>query len=116
MNQTKRSMGLSTNNRYQHKKLVCNPRTQGGREKGELETIYMKDIKQRIRMSEKSPSMTIPLVNHLNFDIMAKYGNSILLGTSEEIPDLDLYTKKIPTSSVHHKALPPIPIPTHIPG
>ena len=32
--------------------------------------------------------MKTPLVNHLNFDGMIKYGNAIILGTVVEIHDL----------------------------
>ena len=53
----------------------------------------MRDIKQCSRMSEKLPSMTTPLVNHLNFGDITKYGNDVLLGRSEEIPDIDPYTR-----------------------
>ena len=53
----------------------------------------MKDIKKFSGMSEKSPAMKTPLVNHLKFDGMTKYGNYILLGTAEEIPNLEPYTK-----------------------
>ena len=37
--------------------------------------------------------MTTPLVKHLNFDGMTKYGNDILLGRVAEIPNIDLYKK-----------------------
>ena len=53
----------------------------------------MNYTKQLSIMSEKSPSTTTPLVNHLNFDDMAKYGNDILIVTAAEIPDLELHTK-----------------------
>ena len=39
----------------------------------------MRDIEQYSRISEKYPAMKTPLVNHLNFDGMTKYGNPILL-------------------------------------
>ena len=44
-------------------------------------------------MSEKSPHMTPPLVNHLLYDGMTDYGNNILLGQAADIPHLDNYTK-----------------------
>ena len=54
----------------------------------------MRYIKQFSRMSEKLPSMTTPLINHLNFGDITKYGNDVLLGRSEEIPDIDPYTRR----------------------
>ena len=45
-------------------------------------------------MSEKSPAITTPLVNHLNFYDMNKYGNYILIGIAAGIPDLDTYTRQ----------------------
>ena len=54
----------------------------------------MKDIEQNSIMPEKYPDMITPLVNHLDFDGMTKYGNGILLGRSAEIPDLDPYTRR----------------------
>ena len=53
----------------------------------------MKEIEQLSRMSEKYPAMTTPLVNHLHFDGMVEYGNTILLGQAVGISDLELYTK-----------------------
>ena len=44
-------------------------------------------------MSETPPAMTTPLVNHLNFYGMTKYGNDISLGIAAEIPKLDPYTR-----------------------
>ena len=37
--------------------------------------------------------MAPPLVNHLHFDGMTEYGNIIILGISEDIPDLDPHTR-----------------------
>ena len=45
-------------------------------------------------MPEKSPDITTPSVNHLNFASVTQYGNDILLVTAAEIPDLEPYTKK----------------------
>ena len=42
--------------------------------------------------------MTPPLVSHLKFDGMTKYGIDILLGRASEIPDLDLHTRRY----LHH--------------
>ena len=44
--------------------------------------------------------MTPPLVSHLKFDGMTKYGIDILLGRASEIPDLDLHTRRY----LHHLA------------
>ena len=44
-------------------------------------------------MSEKSPTMTYPPVNHLHFDDMTDYGNDILLRQAADIPQLDNHTK-----------------------
>ena len=41
----------------------------------------------------KKTAMTTPLINHLKFDGMNKYGNDILLGISVETPQLDPYTR-----------------------
>ena len=38
--------------------------------------------------------MTTPLVNHINFDVMTKYGNNILLGTATEIPEFNIRTER----------------------
>ena len=54
----------------------------------------MKDIEQNSIMPEKYPDMTTPLVNHLNFDDVTKYGNGILLGRVADIPDLYPYTRR----------------------
>ena len=62
-------------------------------QKVELETISTIEIEQRGIMSENSPAMTYPLVNHLHFDGMADYGNDILLGQAADIPHLDNHTK-----------------------
>ena len=45
----------------------------------ELKYISMIYIEQCSRMSEKSPAMKTAIVNNLNFDGMAEYGNYILL-------------------------------------
>ena len=45
-------------------------------------------------MSEKSPAMTYPLVNHLHFNGITDYGNEILLVQAADIPHLDIYTKR----------------------
>ena len=55
----------------------------------------MKEIEQHIRMSEYSNGTNPFLVNHLHFNGMTEYENAIILGTSEEIPDLDPHTKII---------------------
>ena len=44
-------------------------------------------------MSEKFPAMISPLVNHLHFDGITKYGNDILLVRAADIPHLDIHTK-----------------------
>ena len=54
----------------------------------------MKEIEQHRRMSEYSNGTNPFLVNHLHFNGMTEYGNAIILGTSEEIPDLDPHKKK----------------------
>ena len=38
--------------------------------------------------------MTSPLVNHLHFNGMTDYGKNILLVQAEDIPHLDMYTKR----------------------
>ena len=63
-------------------------------QKGELETISMREIEQRIRISEKFLAMTLPLVNHLHFNGVTDYGNNILLGQAADIPHLEIYTKR----------------------
>ena len=60
----------------------------------ELETISMREIKQRSRISEKHLAMKSPLVNHLHFNGMAEYGNNILLGQTADTPHLDIHTKR----------------------
>ena len=58
--------------------------------------ISMKDIEQNSIVPETLHGMIPPpLVNHLNFDGMADYGNNILLDLSFEITDLKPHTKNI---------------------
>ena len=59
-----------------------------------LVNIFMRDIEQRSRMSEKNLSMTTTLVKYLNFDGMTKYGNCILLGRVVGIYDIEPYTRR----------------------
>ena len=52
----------------------------------------MKETYHRIRMSEKSPAMTPPLIQHLEYNSMIDYGDQILLGTAQKIPELEADT------------------------
>ena len=49
------------------------------RELGEIST---KEIYHHNRMSEKSPAMTPPLIEHVEYNSMEDYGDKILLGTA----------------------------------
>ena len=56
----------------------------------------MKEIEQHSIISETLHGMIPPpLVNHLNFDGMADYGDNILLDLASEVPDLKPHTKNI---------------------
>ena len=81
--------------------------------KGELETIYMREIEQRSRISEEKNSITSLLVNHLHFDGMNQYGNSILLGQAADTSHLEIHTKRYlqeiaPLTNSHPYQAPPI--------
>ena len=39
-------------------------------------------------MSENSHAMTSPLIHHLEYNGMIDYGDQILLGTAQQIPEL----------------------------
>ena len=54
----------------------------------------MRDIKKHSRMPGKPLAMKALLVNHLNFDGMAKYDSDILLVRAVEIPNIDPYTRR----------------------
>ena len=70
-----------------------NPEFRDIEQKGEFETIYMREIEKYSRIYEKNPAMITPLVNHLHFDGMTQYGNDILLGIIADIPDLEPLTR-----------------------
>ena len=53
----------------------------------------MEDIIRSNPMPEKTPATIPPLINKLNFNGMAEYGNKVLLGTTSDIDNTDLHTK-----------------------
>lgn len=61
-------------------------------DKAELEDVALHEFNRRFRMSEPSPGMQPPLVNHLNYNGMTDYGDALLLGKAPELEGLDEYT------------------------
>ena len=52
----------------------------------------MKEIDHRSRMLEQFPSMTPPIIHHLEYNGMADYGDQTLLGTGQKIIELEADT------------------------
>eukprot|EP00957_Ditylum_brightwellii_P073237 5567294-Ditylum_brightwellii.AAC.1 len=62
-------------------------------EQKELEQVCMKEVANRSKMSEGTPPMISPLVDHLKYNSITNYADKILLGTAEPLPDIDEHTQ-----------------------
>jgi hypothetical protein len=62
-------------------------------EKSKLEEACMEEVGQRSRMSEDSPPMSHPLVDHLLYSGINTFSDDILLGKTQSFPEIDSYTE-----------------------
>ena len=54
-----------------------------------MKEVSIKEIDHRSRMSENSPAMTSNIIQHLDYNGMTYYGDQIILGTAQQMPELE---------------------------
>eukprot|EP00957_Ditylum_brightwellii_P095200 7250606-Ditylum_brightwellii.AAC.1 len=62
-------------------------------EQKKLEQVCVKEVANRSRMSEGTPPMISPLVDHLEYNSITNYADKILLGTTEPLPGINEHTQ-----------------------
>ena len=60
----------------------------------DLEKYSMNEISRRSRLFETTPTMKEPLVQKLQYNVMTKWGDNILLGDYIEVSARNIHTRK----------------------